>query len=397
MKAFKTLDDLSPAGKTVLVRADLNVPVKAGKVTDSTRIDRLIPTLRELASKGAKVVVLSHFGRPGGKPVADMSLKPVAAVLEDRLGKKVVFANDCLGAPAETAIKTLKAGDVAVLENVRFYAEEENDDPAFAKKIAALGDFFVNDAFSAAHRAHATTHALARLLPSFAGRLMEEELNALNAALGAPKRPVMAIIGGAKISTKLDLLNNLVTKVDFLVLGGGMANTFLFANGTDISASLCEKDMAETARVISATAQKSGCKIVLPTDAVVAAELKAGVATKTVPVTAIPAGTMVLDIGPATIRQITAQLETCKTALWNGPLGVFETPPFDAGTTALARAVAGLTQSGKLLSVAGGGDTVSALNHAAVEEKLTYVSSAGGAFLEWLEGKELPGVAALKS
>ena len=396
MKTFKTLDDIAPAGKTVLVRADLNVPFKSGKVTDATRIDRLLPTLTELSAKGARVVVLSHFGRPDGKPVPDMSLRPVAEVLGRKLGRAVSFANDCIGASAQDAVANLESGDIAVLENVRFHAEEEKDDVAFARKMAALGDLYVNDAFSTAHRAHATTHALARLLPAYAGRLMEGELNALNAALGGnPKRPVAAIVGGAKISTKLDLLNNLVARVDYLILGGGMANTFLFAQGVDVGASLCERDMADTARTIAATAKNSKCTIVLPTDAVATAEFKAGSASKTVPIGEIPSGMMMLDIGPRSLDAIAGVLKNCRTVLWNGPLGVFEMPPFDAGTNGVAGIIAELTTAGKLLSVAGGGDTVSALVHAGVEGKLSYVSTAGGAFLEWLEGKELPGVAAL--
>lgn len=396
MKSFKTLDDLSPAGKTVLVRADLNVPFKNGKVTDATRIERLIPTLTELASKGAKVVVLSHFGRPDGKPVPDMSLRPVAQVLGEKLGRTVAFANDCIGPTAEQSVRSLKSGEIAVLENVRFHAEEEKDDAGFASAIARLGDIYVNDAFSAAHRAHATTHGLARLLPAYAGRLMQGELDALGAALGGnPKRPVAAIVGGAKISTKLDLLNNLVAKVDFLVLGGGMANTFLFAQGASIGASLCERDMAATARTIAERAKNAGCTILLPTDAVTARELKNGVPTRTCPAASVPADMMILDIGPDSVRAITKALDGCRTALWNGPLGVFETPPFDGGTNAVAKTLAELTQAGKILSVAGGGDTVSALAHAGVTDKMSYVSTAGGAFLEWLEGKELPGVAAL--
>lgn len=396
MKPFKTLDDLSPAGKTVLVRADLNVPFKNGKVTDATRIERLIPTLTELASKGARVVVLSHFGRPDGKPVPDMSLRPVAQVLSEKLGRAVAFANDCIGPAAEQSIKNLKSGEIAVLENVRFHAEEEKDDAGFARAIASLGDIYVNDAFSAAHRAHATTHGLARLLPAYAGRLMQGELDALGAALGGnPRRPVAAIVGGAKISTKLDLLNNLVARVDFLILGGGMANTFLFAQGASIGASLCERDMAATARTIAERAKNAGCTILLPTDAVTARELKGGVPTQTCPASSVPADMMILDIGPDSVRAITKALDGCRTALWNGPLGVFETPPFDAGTNAVAKTLAELTQAGKILSVAGGGDTVSALAHAGVTDKMSYVSTAGGAFLEWLEGKELPGVAAL--
>lgn len=394
MKKFRTLDDLSPKGKAVLLRADLNVPVQDGKVTDTTRLDRLVPTIAELAGKGARVVLLSHFGRPKGKD-ASLSLKPVGEALAKSLKAPVAFAGDCIGETAQEAVAALKDGDVLLLENVRFYSEEEKDDPAFAQKIAALGDVYVNDAFSAAHRAHATTHGLAKLLPAYAGRLMEAELDALSKALESPQRPVVALVGGAKISTKLDLLGNLVRKIDVLVLGGGMANTFMFAQGRNVGKSLCEKEMAETARQIMDTAQKNNCRIVLPLDGVTAKEFRAHPPVETKPADKIAEDDMVLDIGPATVAEVKGILTNSKTLLWNGPLGAFETAPFDQGTVALAKAAADLTKAGKLTSVAGGGDTVAALNAAGVEDGLTYVSTAGGAFLEWLEGKELPGVRAL--
>jgi phosphoglycerate kinase len=396
MQRFQTLDDLKPAGKRVLVRADLNVPMQDGKVTDATRIERLAPTIAELRKKGARVVVLSHFGRPKGKPDPTMSLKPLVAPLSQALDRaKIAFAADCVGKPAEDVVKALKDGEVALLENLRFHAEEEKNDPGFAKKLAALGDIYVNDAFSAAHRAHASTEAIARLLPSAAGRLMQAELEALSKALERPARPLAAVVGGAKVSTKLDLLGNLINKVDILVIGGGMANTFLFASGVDVGKSLCERDMADTARRISADANAAGKRIVLPVDAVVAPALTAGTDAKTVPIGRVPADMMILDLGPKSIEETVQTVASCKTLVWNGPMGAFEYAPFDKGTTALAQAVAKLTKQGKLLSIAGGGDTVAALAHAGAEEAFSYVSTAGGAFLEWLEGKELPGVAAL--
>ena len=397
MSAFHTLDDLDVAGKTVLVRGDLNVPMKDGKVTDTTRLDRLAGTLLELADKGAKVVVMSHFGRPKGQVNPDYSLAPVVPALSTALGgRPVAFAEDCIGPKAEAAVAGLAAGGFLVLENLRFYPGEEKNDADFAKQLAALGDVYVNDAFATAHRAHASTEALAHLMPKAAGRLMQAELEALTDALEAPQRPVAAVVGGAKISTKLDLLGNLVKKVDMLVLGGGMANTFLYAGGTDVGASLAEKNMAEAARAIMATAKEAGCDVVLPTDGVVAAEFKAGAASDTVPVGAIPADKMMLDVGPASVEDLKARIDGCKTVVWNGPLGAFEVEPFDAGTSTLARHAAERTRSAGLLTVAGGGDTVAALDHAGVIDAFSYVSTAGGAFLEWLEGKDLPGVAALR-
>jgi phosphoglycerate kinase len=398
MSAFKTLDDVNVAGKTVLVRADLNVPMNDGAVSDTTRLDRVAPTLIELADKGAKVVVMSHFGRPKGKRSEKDSLRPVAAALSVALqGRPVAFAEDCIGSPATTAIEALSEGAVLVLENLRFHAEEEANDPNFANSLAALGDLYVNDAFSAAHRAHASTEAIARVMPAVAGRLMEQELTALTKALEKPQRPVLAIVGGAKISTKLDLLGNMVAKVDMLVLGGGMANTFLHAKGVSVGKSLCEEDMAEAAREIMAKAEQAGCRIILPLDAVVAQEFKAGAPSETVAIDAIPANAMMLDVGTDTVTQLIGMIDGVKTVLWNGPLGVFEMAPFGEGTFALARHVAERTAAGDLLSVAGGGDTVAALSRAEVIDRFTYVSSAGGAFLEWLEGKTLPGVAALQS
>ncbi|HBK08275.1 MAG TPA: phosphoglycerate kinase [Acetobacteraceae bacterium] len=393
---FRTLDNLDVAGKRVLLRADLNVPVRDGKISDITRIERLSPTIQELSAKGAKVIVCSHFDRPKGKRVPEMSLAPMAAALGEVLGKHVRFVEDCIGVAAEQAVELLSPGDVLVLENTRFHAGEEKNDPAFAAALAKLADIFVNDAFSAAHRAHASTEGVAHLLPSFAGRLMQAELEALDAALGNPVRPVAAIVGGSKVSTKLELLGNLVGKVDVLVIGGAMANTFLAAQGVGVGKSLQEAEMHPTALDILAKAKAAGCQIVLPTDAVVAREFKANPPTETVSVNAVPADTMILDVGPASVGALIAQLPSLKTLVWNGPLGAFETPPFDASTVALAHAVADATQKAGLRSVAGGGDTVSALRHAGVIDKLSYVSSAGGAFLEWLEGKTLPGVAALE-
>ncbi|MCW0232397.1 MAG: phosphoglycerate kinase [Ferrovibrio sp.] len=395
MAGFRTLDDVNVTGKTVLVRVDLNVPMKDGRITDDLRISRILPTLHELSRKGAKVVVLSHFGRPDGKPVSEMSLKPVAAALATALGSSIPFAEDCVGEPARAAIARLKPGGVVLLENTRFHAEEEKNDLAFAKQMAALGDIYVNDAFSCAHRAHVSTEAVAHLLPAYAGRNMEVELKHLEAALDKPEKPVAAVIGGAKVSTKLELLGNLLGKVDKIIIGGGMANTFLFAQGREVGKSLCEKNLADTARDILRDAVTRGCAIILPDDVVVAREFRQGAPSKVVPAERVPADTMILDIGPVAAARLGTILADCKTLVWNGPLGAFETPPFDAGTVTVARTAAALTASGRLLSVAGGGDTVAALRHAGVAEEFSYVSTAGGAFLEWLEGKELPGVAAL--
>jgi phosphoglycerate kinase len=395
MPRFRTIDDLDVSGKRVLLRADLNVPVKDGKVTDATRIERLAPTIEALIAKGAKTVVMSHFGRPKGVDPSQ-SLRPLAAPLSQAIGGKPVhFATDCVGPAAQQVVDALKPGEVALLENLRFHPEEEKNDPAFAKQLAALGDVYVDDAFSAAHRAHASIEALAHLLPNAAGKLMQAELEALGAALEHPQKPVMALVGGSKVSTKLDLLKFIISKVDRLAIGGAMANTFLFAQGRGVGRSLCEKEMAGTAREILSAAEKAGCTIILPDDAVTADKLEAGVMTRTVGVNAVPTDAMMLDIGPDSVAHITKALGECKTLVWNGPVGAFEIKPFDRATVALARTVAGLTASGQLLSVAGGGDTVAALAAAGVEDKLTYVSTAGGAFLEWLEGKELPGVAAL--
>lgn len=394
MKSFLTLDDLSPRGLTVLLRADLNVPMKDGAVTDTTRIDRLVPTLKELSAKGARVVILSHFGRPKGRDESQ-SLAPVGQALAAAYGAPVPFVADCVGDAPKAAIAAMKDGEVILLENVRFYAEEEKDDAAFAAKIAALGQVYVNDAFSCAHRAHATTHGIARLLPAYAGRLMEAELDALAAALEKPERPVMGVVGGAKVSTKLDLLQNLVGKFDMLLLGGGMAYTFLAAQGVNIGKSLCEHEMLDQARAIMKKAEEKGCKIILPVDGVATKEFKANAENRILPIAEITADEMFLDIGAGTVAQAAAALKQAKTLLWNGPLGVFELEPFDKGTVAVAQAVAAETATGRLKSVAGGGDTVAALAHAGVEEKFSYISTAGGAFLEWLEGKTLPGVQAL--
>ncbi|HZB92169.1 MAG TPA: phosphoglycerate kinase [Stellaceae bacterium] len=395
MAKFLTLDDIDPNGKRVLLRADLNVPMKDGKPSDGTRIERLAPTIRELAERGAKVAVMSHFGRPKGKPDAAFSLGPLVAPLAAALGRPVAFAEDCVGPAAERTVAALRPGEVALLENLRFHAEEEANDPGFARRLAALGDLYVNDAFSAAHRAHASTEALARLLPAAAGRLMAAELSALAKTLETPQRPVAALVGGAKVSTKLELLRFLLGKVDVLIIGGAMANTLLFADGVAIGKSLSERDMVETARDIIELARRADCALILPVDAVVAPALRAGAKTETVAIDRVPADQMILDIGPRTVAAIGERLQQCRTLVWNGPVGAFETPPFDAGTIALARRVAALTREGKLLSVAGGGDTVAALAAAGATDALSYVSTAGGAFLEWLEGRTLPGVAAL--
>jgi phosphoglycerate kinase len=392
---YRTLDGLAVAGKRVLLRADLNVPVHDGKIGDQTRIERLCPTIRELSQGGARVIVISHFDRPKGKRVPAMSLAPVALALGRALGRYVRFADDCVGVMASQAIDTMHDGDVVVLENTRFHAGEEKNDPEFAQKLADLADIFVNDAFSAAHRAHASTEGVTHFLPSYAGRLMQAELEALTAALEHPERPVAAIIGGAKVSTKLEVLGHLSKRVQMLVIGGAMANTFLAAQGKSVGKSLQEAGMHANALDILATAKQAGCEVVLPVDAVTATEFKPNPPTRTVPIDQVPDDAMLLDVGPASVKALIDRLGTLKTLVWNGPLGAFETPPFDAATMALAHAVAAATKAGRLRSVAGGGDTVAALRQAGVLDELTYVSSAGGAFLEWLEGKTLPGVAAL--
>jgi phosphoglycerate kinase len=392
---LKTTSGLDVRGKRVLVRADLNVPTRGGRVTDATRLERLVPGLRDLMRRGARVIVLSHFGRPKGGPDKENSLAPVALELAKLIGQPVAVAADCIGEPAEKAIAAIRDGQIAVLENTRFHKGEEENDPAFAAALAKLGDLFVNDAFSAAHRAHASTEGIAHLLPAYAGPLMMEEIGALRAALEAPKRPTVAVVGGAKVSTKIPVLTNLVAKVDKLVIGGGMANTFFLAQGVEIGRSLAEPDLAKTALEIMAAAKDKGCEIVLPKDVVVAEKLEAGAPSRVVAVLKAPPDHMILDVGPKTIEHYKDVLGRCHTLLWNGPLGAFEIAPFGEGTFALAREAARLTKAGRLVSVAGGGDTVGALNAAGVTGDFTYVSTAGGAFLEWLEGRELPGVAAL--
>ncbi|WP_109315094.1 phosphoglycerate kinase [Pseudovibrio ascidiaceicola] len=395
--SFKTLSDAELSGKRVLVRVDLNVPMKDGAVTDATRIERVLPTIREISEAGGKVILLAHFGRPKGKVVEEMSLAPVAGPVADLLGKPVAFAKDCTGDVAKAAVDAMADGDVLLLENTRFYAGEEKNDPEFAKALAANGDLYVNDAFSAAHRAHGSTEGIAKLLPAFAGRTMQAELEALGSALSTPDRPVLAVVGGAKVSSKIDLLENLVSKVDILVIGGGMANTFLAAKGVNVGKSLCEHDLADTANRIMAAAEKANCEIVLPTDAVVAWEFAANTKNETVALDAIPADAMMLDVGAASIEVVKAKIDEAKTLVWNGPLGAFEIEPFDKATVAAAQHAAARTKEGKLKTVAGGGDTVAALNHANASEDFSYISTAGGAFLEWLEGKALPGVVALEA
>jgi phosphoglycerate kinase len=397
MAGFRTLDGAEVRGKRVLVRLDLNVPVRDGKITDLTRVERQAPTIRELAEKGAKVIVVSHFDRPGGKRVDSMSLRPVSVALRDVLDRDVFFADECLGPVAEDAASRLEPGQVLLLENTRFHPGEEKNDPDMARRLAGLADIYVNDAFSSAHRAHASTEGVAKHLPSHAGRLMQRELEALKAALEHPDRPVGAIVGGSKVSTKLELLGNLVGKVDVLVIGGAMANTFLAAQGVAVGKSLQEPDMHGTARDILETARARGCEVVLPVDAVTATEFKPNPATRVVPIAEVPADAMILDVGPASVAEVKARLGTLRTLVWNGPVGAFETPPFDAATMQIAHAVAEATQAGKLRSVAGGGDTVAALKQAGVIDQISYVSTAGGAFLEWLEGKLLPGILALQS
>ena len=395
MSAFRTLDDADVAGKRVLVRVDLNVPMEDGKVSDTTRIDRILPTIREIADKGGKVILLAHFGRPKGRDEKN-SLKQVVPALAHALGRPVTFVEDCIGEDVAKAVSAAKNGEVLLLENTRFHAGDEKNDPDFVKALAANGDLYVNDAFSAAHRAHASTEGVAHVLPAYAGRTMQAELEALSAGLDNPARPVMAIVGGAKVSTKLDLLGNLVKKVDVLAIGGGMANTFLAARGVNVGKSLCEHDLVGTAREIEEKAKAAGCEILLPVDALVAREFKAHPGYRVVPVDGVEADEMILDAGPLSIAEVVLRLDKVKTLVWNGPFGAFELPPFDTATVAVAKAVAKRVQAGELVAVAGGGDTVSAMNHAGVADELTYVSTAGGAFLEWMEGKPLPGVEALR-
>jgi len=396
---FRTLDDAgSLVGKTALVRVDFNVPMEDGRITDDTRLRVALPTIQRLRDAGAKVALLAHFDRPKGKVVPSMSLKPLVQPLSALLGAPVRFAEDCVGGPARAAIADLDAGGVVLLENVRFHAAEEANDAEFATSLAELADLYVNDAFSAAHRAHASTEGVAHHLPAYAGESMRRELEALDAALGNPKTPVIGIVGGAKVSTKLDLLKNLVGKLDRLAIGGGMANTFLFAQGIDIGGSLAERDMAETALEIIAEAKAKGCELLLPVDFVVATEVKPGAASRAVSAgETLAADDKILDAGPATVARLVEAITASKTLIWNGPLGVFEIPPFDTATVAVAHHAAALAKAGTLVAVGGGGDTVSALNHAGVVDDMTFVSTAGGAFLEWMEGKALPGVEALKA
>ncbi len=393
---FRTLKTADLSGKTALVRVDFNVPMEDGKVTDDTRLKSALPTIRLLSEAGAKTVLLAHFDRPKGKRVPEMSLKPVLPALAALVGKDIAWADDCIGEPALAAINSMKPGDVALFENVRYHAGEEKNDPAFAAELARLGDIYVNDAFSAAHRAHASTEGVARLLPAYPGLSMERELHALELALGNPERPVMGIVGGSKVSTKLDLLKNLVTRLDKLAIGGGMANTFLYAQGHDVGASYCEKDLAETAREIIRLAGQHNCKLFLPLDIVVAEQMAAGVPTRVRNLGNVDDHERILDAGPETVTRLKRAMANSKTLIWNGPLGVFEIPPFQRGTMEAAWHAAQLCREGKLTAVAGGGDTVSALNMAGVAVDFTFVSTAGGAFLEWMEGKELPGVEALK-
>ncbi len=396
--AFRTLDDMGDiAGKRVLVREDLNVPMADGKVTDDTRLRATVQTLSELADRGAKVLVLAHFGRPKGQANAEMSLRQVVSPLAQVLGREVRFLEDCAGDRAAVMTQDLPDGAICVLENTRFHAGEENNDPALIAEMAKLGDFYVNDAFSAAHRAHASTGGLAHVLPAFAGRAMQAELEALQKALGSPEKPVAAVVGGAKVSTKLDVLRHLVARVDHLIIGGGMANTFLAARGVNVGKSLCEHDLTATADAILDAADSAGCTVHLPYDVVVAKEFAVNPPTRTINVHEVAADEMILDVGPAAVEALADVLKTCRTLVWNGPMGAFETPPFDAATVALARTAAALTREGSLVSVAGGGDTVAALNHAGVAADFTFVSTAGGAFLEWMEGRELPGVKALEA
>jgi phosphoglycerate kinase len=396
MSKFRNLDTADLNDKRVLLRVDLNVPMENGKITDATRIERVVPTITEIAGKGGKVIILAHFGRPKGRDEKD-SLRPVAAALSKIINKPVEFADDCIGADAKTAVDAMKAGDILVLENTRFHKEEEKNDPAFVQALAHLGDIYVNDAFSAAHRAHASTEGLGHKLPAYAGRTMQAELDALSKALVAPAKPVIAIVGGAKVSTKIDLLENLVGRVDGLVIGGGMANTFLHAQGVKIGKSLAERDLADTARRIMDKAEAAKCAIILPVDAVVAYKFEANAPSQAYGLDAIPDDGMVLDIGPLSIERVNRAIDDARTLLWNGPLGAFELAPFDRGTVAAARHAAERTRAGKLVSIAGGGDTVAALNQAGVADDFSYISTAGGAFLEFCEGKSLPGVEVLRA
>jgi phosphoglycerate kinase len=397
MTSFKTLDDLNDIkGKRALVRVDLNVPMADGRVTDATRLRALVPTVSELSDRGAKVLLLAHFGRPKGAKHSEMSVSMVLDALQDVLGREIMFVPEISGDVVTQSVGILADGDIALLENSRFWPGEEKNDVNMAKAVAENGDFYVNDAFSAAHRAHVTTEALAHLLPAYAGRSMEAELKALEAALGNPSHPVAAVVGGAKVSTKLDVLNNLVAKVDHLIIGGGMANTFLAARGVNMGTSLCEHDLADTANAILDAADKAGCTVHLPYDVVLAKEFKANPPHRVANVHEVAADEMILDVGPAAVEALADVLKTCKTLVWNGPMGAFEIEPFDAATVALAKTAAALTKEGSLVSVAGGGDTVAALAHAGVTEDFTFISTAGGAFLEWMEGKELPGVKVLQ-
>jgi phosphoglycerate kinase len=395
MTKIRRIQDADVAGKRVLVRVDFNVPMKDGEVSDDTRLRAALPTIEHLTEAGAKVILLAHFGRPKGQVVADMSLEPVAQPLADLLGVAVDFCTETVGEDVQSAIADMADGDVMLVENTRFHAGEEKNDPAFSRALAELGDLYVNDAFSAAHRAHASTEGVAKLLPAFAGLAMQREIDHLVAALEAPQRPVIALVGGAKVSTKIDLLQNLVKKVDILFVGGGMANTLLFAKGVNVGASLCEKDLVDTARAILAAAEESGCKLMLPSDVVLAKEFKPNPATRLAAVSDVAADEMILDCGPATVVALTLAMESAKTLIWNGPLGAFETPPFDTATVAAAEAAARAAKAGDLVAVAGGGDTVAALNQAGVADDFNFISTAGGAFLEWMEGKALPGVAVL--
>lgn len=396
MASFKTLDDIDLGGKRVLVRVDLNVPMQDGTVSDATRILRILPTINEVSDKGGKVILLAHFGRPKGESNPDMSLAPVVSTLSDMLGKPVAFSTDCIGPMAEAAVAAMEDGDIVLFENTRFYPGEEANDPDFIEALAANGDVFVSDAFSASHRAHASTEGLARHMEAVAGRTMQAELEALEAGLGDPQRPVIAIVGGAKVSSKLELLGNLVKKVDMLLIGGGMANTFLAAKGLRMGKSLCETDLTGTATEIMAKAQSENCEIILPEDLVIAEQFAANAPSQIISQKDVPDTMMALDAGPKTVELASEKIRSAKTLIWNGPLGAFEIEPFDAATVSVAKVAAQQTREGKLISVGGGGDTVAALNHADAAKDFSYVSTAGGAFLEWMEGKELPGVAVLE-